>query len=106
MSWNERRVWTGHLLNEIDRFEHPFNGSAISLVGKGIAEVSVEVLDINRVCIAEAHDCIAGSVRGHHWDEVNRLAVHVYRYCGSARRAVAVSHYRKTGRVGRIGVAT
>ncbi len=62
--------------NQVGGVEHALQRTAIGLVGEGVAEVPVEVLDVDDVGLAEADDGVAGK-GGHHRDEVDGLAVHV-----------------------------
>jgi hypothetical protein len=65
--------------DQVDRIEHALHRSAVGLIGERIAEVAVEVLDVDHVGLAEADDRVAGGVRRHHRDEVDGFAVHVER---------------------------
>ena len=77
MTGDERRIRVRQLLEQIDRFEHAVDRSAVGLIGERIAEVPVEVLDVDHVGLAETDDGVARGVGGHHRDEVHGLAVHV-----------------------------
>ena len=45
-----------------DRFQHAFDRTAVGLIREGVAEVAVEILDIDHVRLAKAHDGVAGRV--------------------------------------------
>ena len=99
MAGNERRVGTGDLLDEIDRVQHAFDRSAVGLIGKRVAEISIEVLDVDHVGVAEAHDGVSRGVRRHHRNEVHGFPVHVERDGGLTwrGRVVAVRRHRNAG---------
>src|ERR1700730_5088777 len=69
----------GQFFDEVDRIEHSLDRAAIGLIRERIAEVAVEILDIDHIGLSEAHDGVAGGVGRHHRDEVHRFAVHVDR---------------------------
>ena len=103
MTRDERRVGGGHLFDEVNRIEHALDRSAIGLIGEGIAEIAVEVFDIDHIGLAEPHDGVAGGVRRHHRDQVHSFAVHVEGHGGLGRRGgvVAINPHRNAGHVGR-----
>ena len=63
MTGYQHRIRAAHLVEEINRIEHAFDRSAIRLIRERIAEVPVEVLDVNRIGFAETDDGVAGRVR-------------------------------------------
>ena len=77
MAGNQRGILSCKLLDESDGIEHSAHRSAVCLIGERIAEVPVEILDVSHVRLPEADDGVAGRMRRHHRDEVDRLAVHI-----------------------------
>ena len=82
---NQGRIRPGELLDQIHGIEHSPKRSAVGLIGERVAEVPVEVFDVDHVRLPKADDRVSGGVRRHHRNEVNRLAVHVDGDRGFAR---------------------
>jgi hypothetical protein len=77
MARDERRVGVRQSFDEVNGIEHAFDRGAVGLIGERISAVTIKILDINHVCLAEAHDRMARSMGGHHRNEIDRLPVHV-----------------------------
>jgi len=75
---------------------------AIGLIGERIAKIAVEVLDVDHIGFAEAHNRVARGVGRHHRDEIYGFTVHIESNGGLARRGggIAVGRHRHASHVG------